>query len=129
MYEVFRLREEEESSANRDAEGKKPMTREKLRNIFISGVHVLPGLLPRLVACISFPNSSFSIFSPLFFIRARNADTRHPPFPPSVILFIRVANSRGTFCADYSHLFKSKQRRPRDDVFARAQRKTKYLAK
>lgn len=53
MYEVFRLREEEESSANRDAEGKKPMTREKLRNIFISGVHVLPGLLPRLVACTS----------------------------------------------------------------------------
>jgi len=56
MYEVFRLREEKESSANRRREGKKSTTREKLRNIFISGVHVLPGLLLR--------ESSFSFFCP-----------------------------------------------------------------
>lgn len=46
MYEGF-LREQKESSANRGREGKKPTTREKLRNIFISSVHVLPGILPR----------------------------------------------------------------------------------
>lgn len=101
MYEGF-LRDEKESSTNRCREGKKLMTREKLRTSLLAAS-----------TCCRTPSTSSRVFpfpilreSPFFpspFIGARNADTRHVGVTKStpvsafpVILFNRVAESRDT---------------------------------
>lgn len=125
MYEVFRLREEEESSAK----ARNPWHVRNFETSLLATSTCCPDSF--LVSCITFSPFFVSYFFPLLSLYAHVTPIRDTRRSSALRNFIypRVANSRGTFCADYSRLFKGKQRRPHDDVFARARRKTKYLTK
>lgn len=126
MYRVFRLESREKRKFSKPHEGKELTTREKLRNTFISGLHVLSGSFSSSRMCIRL----------IFFFCICNGDIENT----SAWIIILLTSCGFSRCVLYfsrglkSRLFKSKQQRDRATMrslvyIVKKKKKIKYLAK